>query len=257
MECHQRTEWQLGNPTITWGEVEYVRECLAEFIGTFFLCFCGIAAILSTQAPLESGAGLVGIALAHGLAVAIAVSIFGGVSGAHINPAVTCGMLATGRIRPPMALSYIVSQCLAGTVAAFLCGIIFASDAVESAKLGIPLPPPESKMTVSTGIVLLVEFILTFFLVTAVFGTAVDERGKAVKIGGLAIGLTVTMNILAGGAVTGASMNPARSFGPALAYAIWGGEGAFYLHWCYWVAPIAGAVVAALLYHHVILREDN
>ena len=106
-------------------------------------------------------------------------------------------------------------------------------------------------MKVSTSVVLLVEFILTFLLVTAVFGTAVDERGKAVKIGGFAIGLTVTMDILAGGAVTGASMNPARSFGPALIQGHWD------LHWCYWVAPIAGAVVAAMVYHHLILSDEE
>ncbi len=93
---------------------------------------------------------------------------------------------------------------------------------------------------------------MTFLLMTAVFGTAVDERGKALKIGGFGIGLTVTFDILAGGAITGASMNPARSFGPALVY------GHFDLHWCYWLAPIAGAVVAALIYHHLILgSKDN
>ena len=222
-----------------------MKQCLAEFIGTFFLCFAGISAILSTQEPLNSGAGLVGIALAHGLAISIAVSVFGGVSGAHFNPAVTCVMLATGRIKPPMAISYIISQCLSGALAAFLCSIIFAEGAVESAKLGIPLPPEGGG--ISMGVVILMEFILTFLLVTAIFGTAVDERGKIVNIGGFAIGLTVTMDILAGGAVTGASMNPARSFGPALVH------GHFDMHWCYWVGPILGGIAAALIYQHVIL----
>ena len=224
-----------------------MKQCLAEFIGTFFLCFAGIATILSIQAPLKSGAGLVGVALAHGIAVTIAVSVFGGISGAHINPAVTCSLLATGRIKPPLAAGYILSQCLASALAAFLCTIIFAPEAVESAKLGIPLPPSG----VSTGVVILVEFILTFLLVTAVFGTAVDQRGMAVKIGGLAIGLTVTIDILAGGAVTGASMNPARSFGPALIH------GHFDLHWCYWVGPVLGGLAAALIYHHVILEPAD
>ena len=179
------------------------------------------------------------------------MSVFGGVSGAHINPAVTCGMLATGRIKLPMAASYIVFQCLGSALAAFLCTIIFAPEAVRSANLGIPLPPAAEIMEVSTPVVLLVEFILTFLLVTVVFGTAVDERGKAVEICGFAIGLTVTMDILAGGAVTGASMNPARSFGPALIRGHWD------LHWCYWVAPIAGAVVAAMIYHHLILSNEE
>jgi MIP family channel proteins len=224
-----------------------LAACLAEFLGTFYLCFAGIAAILSTQPPIDSGAGIVGIALAHGLALSIAVSVFGGISGAHINPAVTCGMLATGRIAGPLAGCYIVSQLLGGTAAAFFCWMIFPAEAVEAAKLGIPLPVGE---WVTTNIVLAVEFVLTFLLVTSVFGAAVDERGKGVKIGGFAIGLTVAFDILAGGAVTGASMNPARSFGPALVYGYWD------WHWCYWVAPVAGGVVAAILYHHLLLKDE-
>ena len=97
---------------------------------------------------------------------------------------------------------------------------------------------------------LLTEFILTFLLIIAVFGTAVDERGRAVKIGGFGIGLTVAFDILAAGPVTGASMNPARSFGPALVY------GDFTWHWAYWVAPIAGGVVAALIYDTILLRPS-
>jgi glycerol uptake facilitator-like aquaporin len=101
------------------------------------------------------------------------------------------------------------------------------------------------------------EFIATFLLMTAIYGTAVDERGKAVKIGGFGIGLTVAFDILAIGAVTGGSMNPARSFGPALAYKLSGEDSAFNLHWCYWAAPVAGAVVAALIYEKMILGGDS
>jgi len=225
-------------------------QCLlAEAIGTFFLCFAGIGAILSTQDPINSGAGIVGIALAHGLALSVAVNAFGGVSGAHINPAVTIGFLVTGRIAPVLAGLYIVSQCVGATIAAAACNFIFPLEAVDAAKLGIPLPGGE---WVTLPILLLAEFIMTFLLMTAIFGTAVDERGKALKIGGFGIGLTVTFDILAGGAITGASMNPARSFGPALVY------GHFDLHWCYWLAPIAGAVVAAVIYDKLILgSKDN
>ncbi len=221
---------------------------LAEAIGTFFLCFAGIATILSTQDPINSGAGIVGIALAHGLALSIAVSTFGGVSGGHVNPAVTIGFLVTGRISAGLAGLYIISQCVGATIAAAACCFIFPVEAVDAAKLGIPLPGGE---WISMPILLLAEFIMTFLLMTAIFGTAVDERGKAVNIGGLAIGLTVAFDILAGGAITGASMNPARSFGPALIY------GHFDLHWCYWLAPIAGAVVAALVYDNFILGGDD
>ena len=217
----------------------------AEAIGTFYLCFAGIAAILSTMPPVSSGGGLVAIALAHGLALTIAVHTFGGISGAHVNPAVTIAMLVTGRIRLALAALYIVAQLLGATVAAALCKFIFPPEAVTAATLGLPLP---AVWLVTPGaIVVIVEFILTFLLVTAVFGTAVDDRGKTVKIGAFGIGLTVAFDILAGGPVTGASMNPARSFGPALVAGHWT------WHWAYWVGPVLGGVVAALLYHHFLL----
>src|SRR5215475_7071788 len=101
------------------------RPCLAEFLGMFFLCFAGIAAILSSTPAVGAGLGIVGIALAHGLALSIAVSTFGGVSGAHVNPAVTLGVLVTGRIPLPKALTYIVAQLAGATVAALVCKSIF------------------------------------------------------------------------------------------------------------------------------------
>ena len=221
------------------------RPCLAEFLGTFYLCFAGIAAILCTTPAVGANFGLLGIALAHGLALSIAVNAFGGISGAHFNPAVTSGLLATGRIAPGLAGAYIVAQLLGATTAAGCCRFIFPADAVMQANLGIPLPAAWA----TTGVVLTAEFIMTFLLMTSIFGTAVDERGKAVKIGGFGIGLTVAFDILAGGSVTGASMNPARSFGPALEMNYWA------WHWAYWVAPIAGACVAALIYDNLLLDK--
>jgi aquaporin TIP len=220
------------------------RPCVAEFLGTFYLCFAGISAILSNTTEVGGMSGLLGIALAHGLALSIAVNVFGGESGAHFNPAVTAGFLVTGRIAPPLAAAYVVAQLLGATTAAGVCRVIFPLEAVTAANLGIPLPAPWA----STGVVLLAEFIMTYLLMTSVFGTAVDERGRAVKIGGFGIGLTVGFNILAAGAVTGASMNPARSFGPALEMMHW------QYHWMYWVAPIAGACAAALVYEHLLLK---
>ena len=219
------------------------RPCLAEFLGTFYLCFAGIAAILCNTPSVGGNSGLLGIALAHGLALSIAVSVFGGESGAHFNPAVTCGFLVSGRIKPNLALAYVAAQLLGATTAAGFCRAIFPLEAVVGAKLGLPLPAPWA----STGVVLLTEFILTYLLMTSIFGTAVDDRGRAVKIGGFGIGLTVAFDILAGGAVSGASMNPARSFGPALEMMYW------QWHWAYWLAPIAGACAAALVYEHVLL----
>src|SRR5262245_40315717 len=220
------------------------RPCYAEFLGTFYLCFAGISAILCNTPAVGGNSGLLGIALAHGLALSIAVNVFGGESGAHFNPAVTSGFLVTGRIAPGLAAAYIVSQLLGATTAAGFCRVIFPPEAVAATKLGLPLPAPWA----TTGVVLTAEFIMTFLLMTSIFGTAVDERGKAVKIGGFGIGLTVAFDILAGGAVTGASMNPARSFGPALELMFW------QWHWAYWLAPIAGAITAAVVYDNVLLK---
>jgi aquaporin TIP len=220
-----------------------LRVLAAEALGTFYLCFAGIAAILCTQPPINAGGGLVAIALAHGLALSIAVSNFGGISGAHVNPAVTMGLMVTGRVKPALAMLYIVAQLLGASIAALTCREIFPMEAINAGMLGIPLPAAWA----STGTIFCVEFVLTFLLVTSVFGTAVDERGKTVKIGGFGIGLTVAFDILAGGPITGASMNPARSFGPALVMGHWE------WHWLYWVAPVLGGMAAALFYHAFLL----
>jgi aquaporin TIP len=227
--------------------MKMLRPCLAEFIGTFYLCFAGIAAILCNTPSVGGISGLLGIALAHGLALSIAVNVFGGISGAHFNPAVTSGFLVTGRITPGTSIAYVVSQLLGATTAAGVCRTIFPADSVAATHLGLPLPAQWA----STGIILTTEFILTYLLMTSIFGTAVDERGRGVKIGGFGIGLTVAFDILAGGAVTGASMNPARSFGPALELMYW------QWHWAYWLAPIAGACCAALVYEHLLLERPT
>jgi len=164
-----------------------------------------------------------------------------------VNPAVTCGFLVTGRIKPGLAVAYIVSQLLGATTAAGIARVIYPADVVAAQHLGLPLPAPWA----STGVVLLTEFVLTYLLMTSVFGTAVDERGRMVKIGGFGIGLTVAFDIMAGGAVTGASMNPARSFGPALELMD------FQWHWAYWLAPVAGACAAALVYEHLLLEAKK
>jgi aquaporin Z len=197
--------------------------------------------------PLNSKIGLLGVALAHGLALSIAISIFAGISGGHHNPAVTLGFLSTGRIKLPLAILYVIFQLVGATLAAAMCKMIYPESAVETNLLGIPLPGSWVK---TPEIVLLTEFICTFLLMTAVYGTAVDERGTSMKLGGFAIGLTLSFCILAAGPVTGASLNPARSFGPAFVHNY------FAWHWCYWAGPIAGALAAALIYEHLLLDKD-
>lgn len=223
------------------------RAYLAEFLGTFFLCFAGIGAILSGTPAVGAGGGLVAVALAQGLALSVAVNAFGGISGAHFNPAVTIGMAATRRIGPAAAGVYILVQLAGATAATLVCQAIFPPEAAAQGLLGLPLP----QAWVSTGTLVLAEAVMAFLLMTAIFGTAIDERGRAVKIGGFGIGLTFAFNILAAGAITGASMNPARSFGPALVSGIWS------FHIYYWIGPIIGAVLAALLYDRVLLERRN
>jgi MIP family channel proteins len=226
-----------------------LKKCAAEALGTFYLCFAGIAAILcvTMNGWGDDSGGLLIIAMAHGLALSIGVSVTGGISGGHLNPAVTISMLVTGRIQLQLALKYIFFQILGAMFAAYLCKVLFTgTEVVAAANLGIPLP---GEAFANPTTIILGEFILTFLLVTSVFGTAIDERGRAVKFGALAIGLTVAFDILAGGAITGASMNPARSLGPALI------QGDFQFHWCYWVGPVLGAIAAGLFYDRVLLDK--
>src|SRR5262249_39767685 len=171
-----------------------LRPCLAEFLRTFYLCFAGVGALLAARPASGAAPGLLGIAPAHGLGLSIAVNVFGGISGAHFNPAVTAGFLVTGRIAPSHAAAYVVAQLLGATTAAGFCRSIFPAEAVTASNLGIPLPAQWA----TTGTVLTAEFIMTYLLMTSIFGTAVDDRGREVKIGGFGLGLTVALHILCG-----------------------------------------------------------
>ena len=219
---------------------QYVAPVFAELIGTFGFVFIGAGSIVSNT--LTHGAiGLIGIALALGLALAIMITIFSATSGGHINPAVTIGFLVTRRIAPLPGILYIVAQLVGATLAGLLLRAVFPQAVWQAAQLGTTNLGPG----VSFGIGVLVEAVLTFFLLLAVFGTAVDKR--APKIGGFGIGLTVLVDVLVGGGLTGASMNPARTFGPALAGGFWQND------LVYWIGPIVGGVIAALIYEYVIL----
>ena len=218
------------------------RHFIAEFIGTFALVFVGGAAIMIAK-DSGSQAGLLAIALAHGLIYAVMVSALMRISG-HFNPAITLGFLATRRIEAPMAGVYILGQLIGAIVAAYTLKFTFPFTLFEVTRGGGQ--SLARQVTGSQGFVL--EFIATFFLALVVFGTAVDP--KAPRIGGLAIGLVLTADILAIGPLTGGSMNPARSFGPAVA------SGVFEAQLIYWLAPIAGAVAASLLYEYLFLRRE-
>ena len=219
------------------------RACIAEAIGTFALCFIGAGSII-LNAKTGGAVGLIGIAIAHGVILSVMISALGGVSGGHFNPAVTIGFLVTKKQEIGVGVSYIISQLIGGTVAGLLLRIIFAPEVWQKAPLGTPMLGDG----VSFGTGILIEIVLTFFLVTAIWGTAVDDRKP--DIGGFGIGLTLTADILMGGPLTGASMNPARTFGPALA------GGGFDNHLVYWIGPIIGAVIAAVLYNNILIKKD-
>ena len=218
------------------------KALIAEFIGTFALIFIGIGAIAGDF--LNGGeTGLTGIALAHGLAIAVMVSATAAISGGHLNPAVTIGLFFAKKIDAINTIGYVIAQCLGAVVAAFLIKLCVPAAALDEVGMGIPALA--EGVTVGMGII--TEIILTFFLVFVVYGTAVDKR--APQVGGLFIGLTVALDILMGGPITGAAMNPARHLGPALV------SGNFSNIWLYWLGPVIGGILAAVTYNKFLSAE--
>jgi MIP family channel proteins len=214
-----------------------LKPALAELIGTFTLTFigAGAGALAGT-----SGGGVLGVALAHGVALMVIVYAWGAVSGAHVNPAVTFGVALAGKMGWVKAVWYWIAQLLGAAIAAYLLAYLVGASTGLGATTG-------SLTTTDPVKTIVVEAVLTFFLVTAVFGTAVAGRNG--NAAGLAIGLVLTMDILMGGPLTGASMNPARTFGPALA------SGDFSYLWMYLVGPLLGGAAAGLLYDRVFLKS--
>lgn len=217
----------------------HTRALLAEAAGTFWFFFIGAGAIIADANG--SGGGLLAIALAHGLALAVAVSAFGGLSGGHFNPAVTLALAIVGRHPWPRVPTYWIAQLAGGLLAGFaLRGIFdFALAAIDKTHLGTPALGNGVSIPVAIG----VEALLTIFLVWAVYGTAVSPL--APRIAGFGIGLTVAADILMGGPLTGAAMNPARHVATAI-------PAAFFDNWyVYWIGPLLGAAIAGLSIRYV------
>lgn len=216
------------------------RALLAELIGTFSLIFVGVL-VIHNLGSVPSGGGLVGIAIAHGLAIACLASATGAISGGHLNPAVTFGLLLSKKIDITNAIGYWIAQCLGGIIAGYAALFLTNSGAVHDGT-----PVLAEGFSAVQGIV--AEAIATFFLVFVVLGTAVDRR--APKVGALFIGLTVTMGIFAIGPMTGGALNPARWIGAAV-------PGGNVTHpEVYIVGPLLGAAVAALIYS-MFFEEDT
>lgn len=218
---------------------------VAEFIGTFALIFIGAGA------GALGLSGLVGVALAHGLVVVGFAYAYGHISGTHINPAVTAGVWAAGKIDPGRAISYIVFQILGGIAGAGVLAWVLGGTetGLGATKLAEGLSVGSATITITPVIGFVVELILTFFLVNAVMNAGIS--GKVTHVAGLAIGLTLVFCILMGGPLTGASLNPARSIGPALML------GDFTDIWIYLLGPVAGGVIAGLLYRGLFEERER
>lgn len=217
------------------------RNFVAEFIGTFALVFIGGGSIM--MAGAANHAGLLTVALAHGITLGVMVSATMHVSGGQLNPSITLGLLAARRIPALMAVVHIAAQILGAVAAAYMLKASFPALVVTASRVGGQAVAAET----STGHAILLEAIATFFLMFVVFGAAVV--GKTPKMAGLLVGLTITADILSIGPLTGGSMNPARSFGPALVSGVWEGQ------MIYWIGPIVGAVLAALIWEHVLVDK--
>ena len=220
---------------------EHMQRHAAEFIGTFALMFIGGGAILQNAATQT--VGTTGIAVAHGLAIMISIYAFGHISGGHFNPCITFGMLVAGRMSLGRALNYWAAQLVGAIVAAWVLSVAYHGGPVD-VHLGAPAIDP----SLGTTMAVVLEAIMAFMLVTVVFGSAVDPRAPQ-GFAGLAIGLTITANILVGGALTGAAFNPARAFGPALVSGYWQDQ------WVWWAGPLLGGGVAGLLYERFFLKR--
>ncbi len=219
------------------------QRAFVEAIGTFLFVFVGAGSAIATYFLSPTYPALLIIAFANGLGLALAISFAMGISGGHMNPAVTIAALITKRIKTGDALAYIVSQVVGATIAAFCLVMLLPASAGAAVNYGAPSLSASTSLT--QGILL--EAIMTFFLVFVVFGTIIDSRGP--KLGGLAVGLTVVADVLIGGPFTGAAMNPARAIGPAIA-------GMHFVGWyVYWIGPIIGAVAAALIYEYILLKK--
>jgi aquaporin Z len=220
-----------------------VRPLVAEFVATALFVFLGAGSVV-VNANTGNGLGAVGVALAHGLAMSILVTATLRISGGHVNPAVTVALFAAGRVDGRTAGGYIAVQLVGAIVGALLVKALLPEGAVRVTSAGAA--SLASHITFFQGV--WIEALCTFFLVSAVFGTAVSSEAPAV--GGFGIGLAVFVAALVAGPLTGGAVNPARAFGPALV--------AWDLHAqaVYWIGPLLGALAAGLLWKLVLLPRD-
>ncbi|CAI0423261.1 unnamed protein product [Linum tenue] len=214
-----------------------IKAYLAEFISTLLFVFAGVGSAIAADAALDP-AGLVAVAVGHALALFVAVAVGANISGGHVNPAVTFGLAVGGQITILTGIFYWIAQLAGSIVACYLL------------KVAIPTHGVAAGMGAAQGVVM--EIIITFGLVYTVYATAADpKKGSLGTIAPIAIGFVVGANILAAGPFSGGSMNPARSFGPAVA------SGNFAGNWIYWVGPLIGGGLAGLIYPNVYMSSEH
>jgi MIP family channel proteins len=217
------------------------QKLVAEFIGTFAVVVTAAGAICADQflrTSGQGGIGLLGVAVAHGLAMGIMVTSLGHISGGHFNPAVTIGFWVTRKLSTIHTLAFWSAQLAGAAAAAYLLRLLLPFDVWSAVQLGTP----DLAGGISRTSGMIFEALMTFLLVFVVFASAIDALGGFQKVAGFAIGLTITTGALCGGPFTGAALSPARAFGPALAANHWTNHGV------YWVGPLAGGVAAGWLY---------
>lgn len=218
------------------------RPLAAEVLGTALFVFIGTASIVANAMTAGAVTGL-GVALAHGVGMSILISSLMSVSGAHFNPAVTLGLLVAGKVDGQTAVRYVIAQLAGGIIGALLVKAIFPATAVNAVAIGTP------QLSLNIGLAqgIAIEAMFTFFLVSAVFGTAISK--DAPKIGGFGIGLAIFVSAVVVGQLTGAALNPARAFGPAVVSWTWHSQAV------YWIGPLAGGAVAGWLWKAFLLPK--
>ena len=219
------------------------RRFVVEMIGTFALVFFGCASVITNAYPGTS-VGLVGVALAHAVALAIGVSFAMPISGGHLNPAVTLGLMSVGKVDVRTGAVHLAAQVVAALLAALSLQAFFPEAIAGVVAWGTPQLSLNVSLVQGIGL----EALMTFFLMSAVFGTVVSA--DAPRIGGFGVGLTLVFLILGGGPLTGAAMNPARALGPAIVSGTWTG------HAVYWIGPIVGAVAASVVWDRFLLKGE-
>ncbi|CAI0423257.1 unnamed protein product [Linum tenue] len=220
-----------------------IKAYLAEFISTLLFVFAGVGSAIAFSNTLFSTSR---VAVGHALALFVAVAVGANISGGHVNPAVTFGLAVGGQITILTGIFYWIAQLAGSIVACYLLKVVTGGLCFQA----IPTHGVAAGMGAAQGVVM--EIIITFGLVYTVYATAADpKKGSLGTIAPIAIGFVVGANILAAGPFSGGSMNPARSFGPAVA------SGNFAGNWIYWVGPLIGGGLAGLIYPNVYMSSEH